>query len=391
MQTRLDFTFTGTAQLHFGAGKLSILHTLPMPGHKALVVVSAGKSVHENGSLQRTLHELQLAKVQHLLFDGVHANPTKEEVEAGAAMAVANGCDFFVALGGGSVLDATKVMSINATNPGDLWDYVLSGTGGRKPFVNAPLPWIAIPTTAGTGSEVDAAGVITNVHTKEKLGIAGGFARYAIVDPELMLTVPPHFTALQGFDALFHSLEGYISNLSNLWSDAIQEQAIRNVATYLPVAFRDGSNLHARTRMAYASTLSGYSMVTTSCTAEHAIEHALSAYHPALPHGAGLIMVSLAYFGTIIRQHVADDRFVRMAQWLGMEDATRPEDFLTALAALQRRCGVDTLCMSHYGITPDEFPSMARNAIDVMERCWSKDLQRLSADEIVAILHDSYR
>lgn len=393
MDTRLSFVFPGQTAVFFGAGQLNNLHTLPMPGKKALIVISNGKSTRVNGYLDRTLEELRKAGVASIVFDKIQANPLKASVEEGAKAAHDNACDFIVALGGGSVMDAAKVMAINATNPGDLWDYAGGRTGKRKPAVNAPLPWIAITTTAGTGSEVDSAGVITNPETNEKLGIGHprAFAVYAIVDPELMMTVPPKFTAYQGFDALFHSLEGYVCNLSNLFSDMVQEAAIRNIGKYLPIACKDGRNAEARARVAFANTMSGYSMDTSACTAEHSIEHALSAYHEQLPHGAGLIMISKSYFTAIINKHVCDDRFVNMARFLGNEQATAPEDFITALVDLQKACGVDNLKMSDYGITPEEFDKMATNAIEVMGVLVKLDREPLTHDEIVEILRQSYK
>ena len=391
IQTGLSYAFPIPTHVYFGAGQLNNLHTLSMPGRKALLVISNGKSTKANGYLDRTVEQLRQAGADYVLFDKIQANPIKPTIEEGARLAQQEGCDFVVALGGGSVMDSAKVIAMNATNPGDLWQYALSGTGGRKPWTNQPLPWIAITTTAGTGSEVDAGGVITNLNTNEKMGIYSICAQYAIVDPELMLSVPPKFTAYQGFDALFHSLEGYVSKRSNLFSDMVQEAAIQNVARYLPVAYKDGQNLEARTRVAFANTMSGYSMDSSACTAEHSIEHALSAYHEQLPHGAGLIMISKAYFSAIIRQHTCDDRFVRMAQLMGREDATKPEDFIDALVALQKACEVDDLKMSDYGITPDEFPKMATNAIEVMGGLVQQDRQPLTHAEIVEILKESYK
>ena len=391
IQTGLSYAFPIPTHVYFGAGQLNNLHTLPMPGRKALLVISNGKSTKANGYLDRTVEQLRQAGADYVLFDKIQANPIKPTIEEGARLAQQEGCDFVVALGGGSVMDSSKVIAMNATNPGDLWQYALSGTGGRQPWTNQPLPWIAITTTAGTGSEVDAGGVITNLDTNEKMGIYSICARYAIVDPELMLSVPPKFTAYQGFDALFHSLEGYVSKRSNLFSDMVQEAAIQNVTRYLPVAYKDGQNLEARTRVAFANTMSGYSMDSSACTAEHSIEHALSAYHEQLPHGAGLIMISKAYFSAIIRQHTCDDRFIRMAQLMGKEDATKPEDFIDALVALQQACEVDDLKMSDYGITPDEFPKMATNAIEVMGGLVQQDRQPLTHAEIVEILKESYK
>ena len=391
MTTNLSYKFPIPTQVFFGAGQLNILHTLAMPGKKALVVISNGKSTRANGYLDRTLAELMQAGVEAVIYDKIQANPLKESVEEGAQLANAEGCDFVVALGGGSVMDAAKVIAMNATNKGDLWDYVWSGTGRRKPIANAPLPWIAITTTAGTGSEVDAAGVITNLKTNEKVGVGSCCAVYAIVDPELMASVPPRFTAFQGFDAVFHSLDGSGSRASNLFSDMVQEAAISNVAQWLPVAVKDGKNMEARARMAFANTMSGYSMDTSACTAEHSIEHAMSAYHENLPHGAGLIIISKAYFSAIIAQHVCDDRFVRMAQLMGKKDATRPEDFITALVDLQKACGVDDLKMSDYGLKPEEFDKMATNAIEAMGMLVQMDRQPLTHDDIVKVLEASYK
>lgn len=391
METGLSYNFPVHTKVYFGAGKLSLLHTLAMPGSKALLVISNGRSVRENGSLDRTCAELRTAGADFVLFDKVQANPTKENVEEGAAVAVREGCDFVVALGGGSVMDAAKTMAMKATNPGNLWDYAMSGTGGRKPVQNAPLPWIAISTTAGTGSEVDRNGVITNLETNEKLGMFSECAVYAIIDPELMLSVPPRFTVYQGFDTLFHVLESYICRTSNLFSDMLQETAIKHVSQWLPVAYKDGSNLEARTYMALSSVLGGYAMDTSTCTVEHSIEHAMSAYHEKLPHGAGLLMVSKAYFSKIISQHVADERFVRMAQLMGLTDADRPEDFITALEGLKEACDVTELRMSDYGIRPEEFDAMAENALTVMARLSTQDLQPLSHEEIVRILLESYK
>lgn len=144
-------------------------------------------------------------------------------------------------------MDAAKSIALIAVNDGDYWDYIPSGTGKGKSVSNRPLPIVAITTTAGTGSEADAGTVITNEKTHEKTGFVHPdlFPALSIVDPELMLTVPPLFTAFQGFDALFHSVEGYVSNGTNLMSDMYALEAIKHISRYLPRAVADGSDLKA--------------------------------------------------------------------------------------------------------------------------------------------------
>jgi alcohol dehydrogenase len=390
----MSYNFFAPTRVLFGAGQLNHLHEQVMPGKKAMVVISDGKSTKANGYLDRTLAELKKAGVDCIVFDKVAANPLKSMVEAGAKLARTNGVDFIVALGGGSVMDAGKVMAMFIPQPSeDLWDYAAGTTGKKKPLDKEPLPWVAITTTAGTGSEVDAAGVITKPETQEKIGVGAPalYARFAIVDPELMASVPPKFTAYQGFDALFHSVEGYISNQANLLSDMFQRAAIENVGKYLVRAVKDGSDKEARAGMAFANTMSGYSMVSSACTSEHSLEHALSAYHGQLPHGAGLIMLSYEYFKFFIDKHACDKRFVEMARFLGKQDASKPEDFLAVLKKLQADCGVADLKMSDYGVQPEEFPAMAKTARATMGMLVACDPCPATDEEFAGIYQRSYR
>lgn len=390
----MPYEFFNPTRVLFGPGQLNHLHAQTMPGKKAMVVISNGKSTRESGALDRTLKQLSMAGVETVLFDKVSANPLKSTVEEGGRFAKNNNCDFIVALGGGSVMDAAKIMAMYALQPGDLWDYVAGSTGKMQPLVNPTLPVIAITTTAGTGSEVDQRGVVTNPETNEKIGCGGQdslFPVLAIVDPELMVTVPPKFTAYQGFDALFHSTEGYISKANSLMSDMVQLAAIENIGKYLARAVKDGNDLEAREHIAFANTMSGYSMVAGACTSEHAMEHAMSAYHQSLPHGAGLIMISKEYYTHFINKHCCDQRFIRMAQALGKTDAMDPMDFVTALADLQEACGVSDLKMSDYGIAKEECMTLAKNARATMGGLFAADPVPMSEEECAAIFEKAYK
>ena len=378
----------------FGAGTLGSLHEQVMPGKKAMLVISNGKAVRANGALSRTEEELRLANIEYTIFDKVEPNPLKGTVEEGAAFARENGCDFVVALGGGSVMDAAKVMAMLAANGGDLWNYASGGSGKGLAPKNPALPMIAITTTAGTGSEVDPWGVVTKPDTHEKIGIGGYdgmFPVLSVVDPELMTTVPPEFTAYQGFDALFHSVEVYISKAANPMSDMTALTAIEYVGKYLARTVRDGNDAEAREGMAFANTLSGLAMVVGMTTSHHSLEHALSAYHQDLPHGAGLIMISRGYFPFFIGKHVCDERFVRMAQVLGNPSASRPGDFSDALEKLKEDCGVADIKMSDYGVIPEELPVIAKNARSTMGGLFHADRYALTDEDSVAILKAAYK
>lgn len=393
MKTNLMYDMYVPTRVMFGVGMLNRLSEQPLPGKRALIVISNGKSTRANGYLARTEEQLHKAGVETVVFAGATPNPTVSDVNAGAKAARENRCDFLVALGGGSVMDCSKGIAVMATNEGELWDYVTIGSGKGHPIAVRPLPIVAVTTTAGTGSETDNSGVITKEDTFEKafIGDASLFPVLAIVDPELMATVPPAFTAYQGFDALFHSTEGYIAGGANLMSDMYALTAIEHLAKYLPRAVKDGKDMEARTHVAWGNTLSGAVMCLTLITSEHAMEHALSAYHPALPHGAGLIMISKAYYKYFIEHHACDERFVRMAQVMGMPEATKPEDFLTALTRLQEACGVADLKMSDYGIKPDELETLMRNSREVMGIMYTSDRVKMSDEDIVNVYKESYK
>lgn len=390
----MSFQMYVPTRILFGKGQLEGLHKQKLPGKKAMIVISNGKSTKRNGALEKTEKELKLAGAETVLFDKIMPNPLKQTIMEGAAFAKENHCDFIVALGGGSVMDASKAIAAMAANDGDLWDYISGGTGKGLPLVQEPLPVIAITTTAGTGSEVDQWGVVSNEENDEKIGFGGYdslFPQIAIVDPQLMKSVPAEFTAYQGFDALFHSVECYISAAANLMSDMYALTAIENIGAYLARAVKDGSDMEAREHVAFANTLSGVVMTISSCTSEHSMEHAMSAYHHDLPHGAGLIMISKAYFTYFIENHACDERFIRMAQALGKTDAKEPMDFIAALVELQEQCGVADLKMSDYGIKPDEFMTLAQNARATMGGLFFCDRVLLSDEECAAIFEKAYR
>lgn len=312
---------------------------------------------------------------------------------AAADTAKKNGCDFILALGGGAVLDSAVAVAAMATNPGDLWDYVNGGTGKGQPLMNAALPIVTIATSSGTGSEINCWGVISNHQTNEKIGFGDPsiVPVLSIVDPELMRTVPLEYTAYQGFDALFHNTEVMMSNGVNIMSEVLALSAIENIAKYLPKAVADGNDLEAREHIAYGSTIAGMTMQLTSTTAQHSMEHAMSAYHHDLPHGAGLIMISKEFAQFFIDKHACDEQFVKMAKVMGIPDADKPQDFITALVKLQEVCGVADLKMSDYGIEKSECMTLAVNARETMGGLFLANPCPMSDEECAGVFERSYK
>lgn len=389
----MNFNYFIPTKILFGKGQLNNLHKEALPGKKALIVISAGKSTRENGYLARVEEELKKAGVTSVVFDKILPNPVLRHVMEGAAFARENGCDFVIGLGGGSSIDSSKSIAIMAANQGDYWDYIGGGSGKGIPVPNDPLPIVAITTTAGTGTEADPWTVITKEDTQEKIGFGyeKTFPLLSVVDPELMISVPPHLTAYQGFDALFHSTEGYLNNTTYGISDAFSIKAIELIGKSLAVAVKDGKNIDAREDVALGNTIAGMVESTSGCTSEHSLEHAMSALHPELPHGAGLIMISKAYYTHYAESGKCDQRMIDMARALGKKDADKAMDFVDALVELQEACNVADLKMSDYGITTAEFEALVKNAKENMGGLFEVDSVPPTEEDCMKIFKESYR
>lgn len=389
----MQFEFYVPTRIVFGEGTLKELATRPLPGNRALLVTSRGHSAERSGALGTVKDALAAQGVQWVLFNQIGANPDLPTVNQGAAAARENKCDFVIALGGGSVMDASKAIALTAPNGKNYWDFVAAGTGGGKSVTNSPLPIVAITTTAGTGSEADAIAVVTNPATEEKIGFVhpGMFPVLSVVDSSLTRGVPQKLIAYQGFDALFHATECYVSNKANKMSEMLSLTSMEYCAKYLVRAVKNGQDGEARDGMSFANTLSGMVMTLSGTTSKHGMEHAMSALSPDLPHGAGLLMLAPAYYGFMLKRHVCDDRFVRMAQAMGRPLASRPQEFAEILSELMRECGVDGLKMSDYGIRPENFPALAQNAMSSMKRVFLNDRLPLTQDDVIEIYTKSFR
>lgn len=377
-------------QLLFGCGEIKNLATEKLPGKKALIVISAGTSMKKYGYLDKVIELLKDNDTEAVVFDKILPNPIKGHVMEAAALCRAEQCDFVIGLGGGSSIDSAKAIAVMACNEGDYWDYVIGGSGKGRPAAKA-LPIIAIPTTAGTGTEADPWTVITNEEKQEKIGFGNQhtFPALSIVDPELMVSIPPHLTAYQGFDAFFHAAEGFLANCATPISDLYALEAIRLLYKYLPVAVKDGKNLKARAKVAWASTLAGLVESTSSCTSEHSLEHAMSAYYPALPHGAGLIAISEAYFETF--RNDCMKRYMKMADVMTQQKSNRPSDFMDALIRMQKECEVYQLKLSDWGLKEEDLPKMVQNARETMGGLFMFDPRPLTDEEVLGIYKNSYR
>jgi alcohol dehydrogenase len=385
-----NFDFYMPAKVLFGAGRLNDLHKEALPGKKALIITSNGQSVKKYGYLGRVEDQLNQAGVSYALFDEIRPNPTRKNVNDGAAAVRANECDFVIALGGGSVMDAAKCIALMAVNDGDIWDYSLSENGGKKNAEHPALPIVCITTSAGTGSEVDMASVISDDELNEKTGIffPSMFPTLSVVDSDLMMSVPKSFTAYQGMDAFFHASETVINKNVHPMAEMFALKTVELIAKYLPKAYEDGSDKEARSMVALANSLAGYYMM---CTSAHTMEHTMGSFHPELIHGKGLIEIAHAYYDFFAERKAAEGQMIRMAKAMGVENATSGKDFVRALDDLIASVGCADVKMSEDGITEEELELYPAKIHHVLGGDITADPLPLSDEDYLAIYKKAYR
>ncbi len=346
----------------FGAGRVDEVGevTSATGARSALVVTDAFLAA--SPVVDSVRRSLEAAGLSVSVFDGVVANPTTTAIDAGSDLARDLGVDAIVAVGGGSSMDAAKGIALGAVNPqrGVDLDY-------RSDFESDALPVVAVPTTAGTGAEVNAFGVVTDVvsHRKFYVGASSALARAAILDPELTLGLPPRATAATGMDALTHAVESYLALHPNPYSDAIAVQVVATVAEFLPRAVADGSDLEARSQLLLASHIAGVGFSHTGLGLVHGIAHPLGGRFD-IPHGLALCIV----IEDVLRYNrpAREERIARLAFALGVGDshadtARNADAAIDAIAHLARRVGMEAR-LSAFGVTEADLVSLAQDTLD---------------------------
>jgi alcohol dehydrogenase len=322
---------------------------------KALIVTD--RMLVELGIVARITGALASNGVETCVYDGVEPDPTSDHVAAGLAMLRSQRCDAIVAIGGGSPMDAAKVISAAATN-----DKPLRKLEGLLKVRRPPIPLYAIPTTAGTGSEVTIAAVVSDpvTHAKKFFVDPKLLPLMTALDPTLMVGLPPAVTAATGMDALTHAVESYLSKTSNRQTERWASAAIRLIFTNLPKAYENGSDLDARRAMALASYYAGLAFTRTSVGYVHAIAHQLGA-HYRTPHG--LANATVLPHVLEFSMDAATPRMADMARMIGLEgtgELALARAFLEAVRALAARVGIPPTLAA---LQRHDIPEIARAAL----------------------------
>jgi len=281
----LNFEFYTASRIVFGNNRFYDIKNIAPQYADNYLIVSGGGSIHRSGKMKELEDQLAQAGLSFHHYDGIVNEPTPEDVDKGVAIAKSNSCNGVIAIGGGSVIDTGKAISGLMTNQGYIKDY-LEGVGKGKKLVKDPAPFIAIPTTAGTGSEVTKNAVITSTVEKYKKSFRDDrlIPDVALVDPVLTLSLPPFNTATSGMDALTQLIESYVSSKAQPISEALAVYGIKLAGRSLITAYYDGQDLAARQDMALASLLSGICLANSGLGAAHGIAAALGC-HYGISHG----------------------------------------------------------------------------------------------------------
>jgi 4-hydroxybutyrate dehydrogenase len=374
------------SHIRFGAGSIGTLteETKSLWGTRVLIVTDAG--VRATGLLDPAIDALKEGAIAVDVCDEVTPNPSDALVEEVAARYRSDGHNVLIAVGGGSVIDAAKGAQVRITHPGHIRDYFLSGEGDKKIIPNMPR-LIAVPTTAGTGSETTAAAVLTDSRTNVKKVVYSPHIRpaIAIVDPELTLGLPPSITAATGMDALTHCIEAYTSRYFAPIAKSIALGGIELIAGSLVAAFQNGNDREARSQIAMASIMGGLAFGTGGgLGAVHALAHQLST-EVNLSHGLANAVLLPHVMSFNAEEHPAP--YLRIATALGgntpgLNQEEAIETGLAFVRDLQSKLGIAT-SLGRLGVTHEDILRMVPKAMsDVCLRqnprkCSESDLKRL--------------
>ena len=370
--TQIEFDYGALAQIQAHCQRAGIT--------RALVVTDKG--VRAAGVLQPVLDAL--GDVAVAVFDDVPSNPTEAAVRGAVAVYEKERCNGLIAVGGGSAIDCAKGVAIAATHPGPLKTYATI-EGGSPKITDAAAPLIAVPTTAGTGSEV-ARGAIVIVDDGRKLGFHSWslIPKAAICDPALTLGLPPMLTAATGMDAIAHCMEVFMAPAFNPPADGIALEGLRRGWAHIERATRDGADREARLNM-MAASIHGAMGFQKGLGCVHSLSHSLGGANPKLHHGTlnAVFLPAVIRFNAGAESIQKEERLARMAQAMGLEKGS---DVAQAVHDMTARLGLPT-GLAAMGVTEDMFDAVIEHAL--LDHCHKTNPRIASADDYRRMLNES--
>jgi alcohol dehydrogenase class IV len=359
------FSYYQPTRLFFGCGERHQAGTLiGSEAKKILFVADPGLISAAPDMVQDVRRSLSEAGVTFAEYDQVTPNPTLDEIQAGAEMAKKEGVEACLGMGGGSAIDTAKAIAVAATHPGTAWDYLYY----KQAPTSKTLPIFAISTTAGTGTQTSKVSVFTNSAEKSKSAMWNDhlLCRAAIIDPEIMLTLPPRITASTGFDVFTHAFESLINVNSITFVDLLALDAIARVIRSLPTVVKDGSDIEGRSDMAWADTLAGMCLANVGTTLPHAAGQPLSGHFPHVSHGESLAVIYPAF--AEFTHPGAPVKFAQVARMFNPELETQSDEIAAAAFQGEIEAFLETIgqrCyLEDFGITKGSLEAVLEHAME---------------------------
>lgn len=385
-----EFFYYNPVKLVFGEGKLQEAGKYALMYGKKALIVTTGTMFKESGLVDRLQKILKASGVSSVYYPEVNANPLNTQIDKGAEIARASNCKLVIGLGGGSAIDAAKGIAIVLGHKRPIWDFCI-GTD-VPPITDKTYPIIAITTTSGTGSECTQWSVITNPDTEEKPGIGSDytFAKVAIVDPELMATMPPKITASTGFDTLAHAIEAYTAVLETPITDLGCEQAIRLVGRFLRRAVKNGQDREARNGMAYANSLAGIAISVGIVTVCHGLAHSVGGLSGST-HGETLAAMTPHTMRFSMKAY--PDKFRKVAMFLrdecGAPEQYSLEDSIKEVEVLIKDIGLGAP-LSQQGLKEKDIERAADGVLRYMGGSITNDPATPKREDLIAIIRKAF-
>ena len=369
---------------YHGAGAISELPTEVKSRGLKKALICCGPTLLRHGVIARVTDVMDAAGLSYEIYSDIKPNPTIENVTDGVAAFKAAGADYLIAIGGGSSMDTGKAIGIIINNP-EFAD--VRSLEGVAPTKNSTVYTIAVPTTAGTGSETTLAAVVTDTKTHEKYALNDPVLRpkYAVLDPELTVGLPPHITSTTGMDALTHAVEAYIGHSNTKDTSEKAEVATKLIFENLEEAYKNGKDLHAREQMLLASHYAGIAFTRAYVGNVHAIAHNLGGFY-GVPHGlanAIILPYVLDFYG-----ETAYERLARLCECAGVAKAGQTDeqkalDFIQAIRDMNARMNI-----------PDKIEKIQEKDIETIAKRACKEANPLypvprimDLDDCIAIIH----
>jgi 4-hydroxybutyrate dehydrogenase len=378
-----SITYNFPPSICFGWGEAEKVadHAKAAEANHPLIVTDEG--LEKTGILAQISSRLEMRKISYAVYKGVHPNPTEEDVEAGLQIYRGEVCDSIIALGGGSPMDAAKAILTLTSHPGKLEEYYV-GAPGRKMLTNRVPPFIAIPTTSGTGSETSRGAIITDA-TNRKRAVSSPhlLPRTVILDPSLTAGMPPRLTAYTGLDAFSHNLEAFAVDTYAPICDAFAREGMKLVAKSLLRAYRDGADREARSDMMMASTMGSLAFMK-GLGVVHSLAHQLSSQRE-IPHGAACgIMMPVAIRFNLVEEKTRP-KYAEVAEILGGE--ANPDEVSILLEELLSHLGVERR-LSKWGVTEEDIVIMSRKAM--LDHCHPKNPRTCSEEKMASLYRATF-